>query len=145
MTKPRIIALLVVIAHWMIAIWHLFLTAKILPAPNNTVSWPGIMFITLGHLLMSIVLWKLSDKVSGVVSLLFFLVVGAADVYEHFVHPALNNVFMVRPGNWTTLWEVSVFGLLAFEILGCALGILLLAGRRGNDRESQASNHSIAS
>lgn len=145
MTKTRILALLVVIAHWLIAIWHLFLTAKILPAPNNTVSWQGIMFITLGHLLLSIVLWKLSDKVSGLISLLFFLAVGAAEVYEHFVHPALNNVFMVRPGNWTHLWEVSVFGLLAFEILGCLLGILLLTGRYGNNRNFQVSNHSIGS
>jgi len=144
MTKPRIVTLLLVVLHWMVAIWHLFLTANILPAPNNTVSWQGITFITLGHLLMCLVLWKLRDKISGFVSLLFFLAAGAADVYEHFVQAAPNNVFMVAAGNWTTLWEVSVFALLALEILGCVPGIWLLGGF-GNDSQSRLVKHSVAS
>ncbi|MGA9688092.1 MAG: hypothetical protein WBQ81_15155 [Candidatus Sulfotelmatobacter sp.] len=35
MTRVRLLALLVVAAHWMVAIWHLFVAAKVLP-PQTT-------------------------------------------------------------------------------------------------------------
>jgi len=128
MTKPRTLALLVVVAHGIVAVWHLFLAAKILPAPDNNVSWLAIMLITSGHLCVSIALWKLSDKFAGLTSLLFFLAALGADLYEHFLHPALNNIFMTAAGDWTAWFDASVFGLLALEILACSLGILLLGG-----------------
>jgi len=73
MTKPRMLALIVVVAHWIFAVWHLFLAAKILPAPNNNVSWLAIILITSGHLCVSLALWKLSDRLAGLVLLVFFL------------------------------------------------------------------------
>jgi len=42
MTKARMLTLLVVSAHWVVAVLHLFLAAKVLPAPNNNVSWLAI-------------------------------------------------------------------------------------------------------
>jgi hypothetical protein len=144
MTKLRRLALLVVAAHWMVAIWHLFMAAKVVPAPNNSVSGLGITFITLGHLLMCIVLWRLRDRLSGLILLLFFLAAGTADTYEHFVHAAPNNVFRVS-GNWTVPFDVSVFGLLALEILGCLLGIVLLGGWFSRNRQSRLADHGLAS
>lgn len=144
MTKLRVLASLVVALHWMVAIWHLFMAAKVVPAPTNSVSGPGVTFITLGHVLMCIVLWKLRDKLSGLILLLFFLAAGAADTYEHFIHAAANNVFMVAPGSWTTWFDVSVFGLLGLEILGCLFAILLLARKRGNNSQSRVPHHGIA-
>ena len=128
MPKPRTLALLVVVAHWIVAVWHLFLAAEILPAPNNNVSWLALVLISSGHLCLSIALWKLSDKLAGSVSLIFFLCALGADLYEHFLHPSLNNIFMVASGNGTAWFDASVFGLLALEILACSLGILLLGG-----------------
>jgi hypothetical protein len=125
MTKARRLTLLVVISHWLIAVLHLFLAAKVLPAPNNNVSWLAITLITLGHLGVSTALWKLGDKLAGSVSVIFFLAALSADLYEHFLHASANNVFMVAPGDWTARFDASVL-LLAFEILGCLLGILLL-------------------
>jgi hypothetical protein len=133
MTKLRTLAFGVVVAHWIDAIWHLFLAARILPAPNNTVGSPGITFITLGHLALFIVIWKLSARLSGLISLIFFLLAMAADLYEHFIQAAPNNVFMVAPGEWRLLFDVSVFLLLALEILGCCLGIASLGGKRRNN------------
>jgi hypothetical protein len=43
----------------------------------------------------------LSDKLAGLVSLIFFLAASSADLYEHFLHASANNVFMVAPGDWT--------------------------------------------
>jgi hypothetical protein len=136
MTKARALALLVVAAHWIVAIWHLFVAAKILPAPNNKVSWLAIILITSGHLVVSILLWKLNDKVAGFVSVIFFLAAMTADLYEHFLHPSQNNIFMVARGDWTVVFDVSVFILLALEIAGCSLGTLVLGGRRRNNRST---------
>jgi hypothetical protein len=128
MKKARTLGLLVVIAHWIVAVWHLFLAANILPAPNNHVSGLAIVLISSGHLCVSIALWKLSDKPSGLVLLMFFLAAAGADLYEHFVHASLNNVFMVASGPSTAAFDVSVFVLLVLEILGCFLGILSFGG-----------------
>lgn len=129
MTRLRTLALLVVVAHWIVAIWHLFLAAKVLPAPNNSVSWLAIVLLSLLHGGVSIALWKLSAKFIGLVSLIFFLAALSADLYEHFLHASLNNVFMVAPGDWSAWFNASVFTLLALEILGCSLGGLSLGGR----------------
>jgi hypothetical protein len=83
-------------------------------------------------LVVSIALWKLSDKLTGLVSLIFFLAAMGADLYEHFLHASANNVFTVAPGASTPLFDASVFVLLALEIAGCLLGILLLGGKTRN-------------
>jgi hypothetical protein len=140
MTKARTLALLVVAAHWIVAIWHLFLAAKILPAPNNHVSWLAIILITSGHVGVSILLWKLSDKVAGFVSVIFFLAAMSADLYEHFLHASQNNVFMLARGDWTAIFSVSVFILLALEIVGCLLGTIVLGGRTRNNKSTPGLN-----
>jgi hypothetical protein len=145
MTKPRTLALLVVIAHWVVAVLHLFFAAEVLPAPNNKISWLAITLITLGHLGVSIVLWKLSEKLAGFISLIFFLAALGADLYEHFLHASANNVFTVAPGDWTAWFDASVFILLALEILGCSLGILLLGRRRRNNPQPQFDKHGVLS
>lgn len=145
MTKVCKLTLLVLFAHWVVAVLHLFLAAKVLPTPNNSVSWLAITLITLGHLGVSIVLWKLSDRLAGLVSLIFFLAALSADLYEHFLHASANNVFMVGPGNWTAGFDASVLILLVLEILGCLLGILLLGRRTRNNSQPRFSNHSVLS
>ncbi|MFZ0283830.1 MAG: hypothetical protein WAL32_01245 [Terriglobales bacterium] len=129
MTRRRMLTLLIVIAHWIVAVWHLFLAAKVLPAPNNSVSGLAITLITAGHLVVSIALWKLSDNLAGLVSLIFFLAAMSADLYEHFLHASANNIFMVAPGDGTAWFDASVFVLLALEIVGCLLGVVLLRSR----------------
>jgi hypothetical protein len=142
MTKSRMLALLVVGAHWMDAIGHLFLAAKILPAPNDHVSWLAIILITSGHLVVSIALWKLGDGIAGGTSLIFFLAAMSADLYEHFLHASGNNVFMVVFGYWTAWFDASVIVLLALEILGCSIAIWLLGGRtRGSNSVPGASSN----
>jgi hypothetical protein len=135
MARRGLLTLLVVVAHWVVAIWHLFLAAKVLPAPNDKVSWLAITLITCGHVVVSVALWTLRDRLAGLVSLIFFLAALSADLYEHFLHASANNVFTVAPGNWTPWFDASVFVLLALEIVGCLLGILLLGGRTRNNTQ----------
>jgi hypothetical protein len=140
MAKLRTLVLLVVAAHWIVAIWHLFLAARILPAPNNHVSWLAIVLITSGHMVVSSLVWKLSDKVAGFVSVIFFLAAMCADLYEHFLHASQNNVFMVARGDWTAVFNASVFILLALEIVGCLLGTVMLGGKRRNSKSTPGPN-----
>lgn len=120
--------MLVLSAHWIVAIGHLFLAAQILPAPNNTVGSLAIILITAGHLIVSLAVWKLGERISGLILVIFFLAAMSADLYEHFLHASLNNIFMVASGSWTGGFDVSVFALLALELVGCALGIISLGG-----------------
>jgi len=145
MTKARMLTFFVVIAHWVVAVSHLFLAAKVLPAPNSNVSWLAITLITLGHLGVSIGLWELSDKLAGLVSLIFFLAALGADLYEHFLHASANNVFVVAAGGWTARFDASVVLLLALEILGCMLGILLLSRRTRKNSQPRFTNQSVLS
>ncbi len=135
MPRRRRLTLLIVVAHWIVAIVHLFLAAKVLPPPNNNVSWLALTLITFGHLVVSIALWKLSDRLSGAVSLIFFLAASSADLYEHFLHSSANNIFMVAAGDWTARFNASVFVLLALEVVGCVLAILSLGGRTRNNAQ----------
>ena len=135
MPNRRTLTFLIVIAHWIVAVGHLFLAAKVLPAPNNSVSWLAIALITLGHLVVSAAVWWLSDKFAGLMSLIFFLLALSADLYEHFLHASANNVFTVASGDWTARFNASVFALLALEVVGCLLGILLLGGRTKNNTQ----------
>ena len=145
MTRRRILTLLVVVAHWMTAVWHLFLAARVLPAPNNNANWLAITLITFGHLVVSIALWQISNKFAGLVSLIFFLAALGADLYEHFLHASANNVFMVAPGDWTAWFDASVLVLLAFEIVGCLLGILLFGGRTRSNTQPKFANRGVLS
>jgi hypothetical protein len=140
MTQARTLALLVVAAHWMVAIWHLFVAAQVLPAPNNHVSSLAIILITSAHLVVSILLWKMSDKVGGFVAVIFFLAAMSADLYEHFLHASQNNIFVLARGDWTVIFNVSAFILLALEIVGCSLGTMVLGGRRRNNNSTPGLN-----
>jgi hypothetical protein len=132
MTKLRVLALLIVVAHWVDAVGHLFLAAKILPAPNDHVSWLAVILITSGHLVVSVALWKLGERIAGWTSLIFFMAALSADLYEHFLHASGNNVFMVASGHWTIWFDISVVVLLVLEILGCSMGTRLLGSRTRN-------------
>jgi hypothetical protein len=145
MPTRRTLTLLVVVAHWIVAVGHLFLAAEVLPPPNNQVGWLAVTLITLGHLAVSLALWTLSDRIAGLVSLIFFLAAFSADLYEHFLHASANNVFTVASGGWTAPFDVSVFILLALEIVGCLLGILLLGGRTTNTARLHLANRGVLS
>lgn len=52
---------------------------------------------------------------------------------------------MVAPGDWTARFDASVFALLALEIAGGLLGILLLGGRTRNNSQPQFADRGVFS
>ncbi len=123
----RALTLVIVAAHWLFAVSHLFAASRVLPSPNNGVSGTGVLLITVGHVAVAIALWLLSEKTSSAISLVFFLAAISADLYEHFLHVSLNDVFLITASNWSARFDSSVVVLLALEVMGCFLGIMSLS------------------
>jgi len=138
MKNLRLLALLVILANLIVGVWHLFIVTRILPGPQNSVPRLAIGLMTLGHLCMAAVLWKLANRAAGLVLLLFFLAAICAGLYEHLLHPGPNNIFMVASSDVTGWFDFSVFVLLALEVTGCWLAIRLL-GSRPNHRTQPGS------
>lgn len=136
----RSLILLIAIAHWAVAIGHLFLAAEVLPAPEDHVSWLAVVFISVGHLIVASVTFTLGARTAGLLALVFFVAALGADVYEHFLHPSGNNVLMVAPGAWTRWFDVSVFILLALEIMGLIASVQRFGGGRRSTRLQRATN-----
>ena len=131
----------VVVAHWAVAMWHLVLAANVLPPPDNHVRWLAVILLTLLHWGVLVPLWMLSDRLTGWVSLVFFSAALSADLYEHFLHSSLNNVFMVMPSAWTAWFKASVYILFGLEILGLSFGVWSLGRRaRGLSNPKPTSN-----
>jgi hypothetical protein len=113
-------------ANWILALGHLFVVQEMLPSPEFKLSWVGAGLITAGHLIMAASLWRLSNKWAGGILTLFWCAAMAAGVYEHFLQVAPNNIFRAPSGNWTALFDASVFALLIVEAGGLWLAIRLL-------------------
>jgi hypothetical protein len=125
MNGYRALGLIVIAAHWVTAMWHLSV-AKVLPGPINGVDLLAVGLLTLLHLGIAGAWWKLPDRLAGGILSAFFIVALAFGIYEHFLHPGGNNIFMVSPSKWKTAFEVSVGLLMALEVLGVGIGILSL-------------------
>jgi hypothetical protein len=134
----RILAVLVIAGHWLVAVWHLFWVARIPGVTDTTVNWLAIGLATFLHFAVSLAVWKLSDKVSGSLLFGFLLVVLGFDIYEHFLGPGPNNVFRVAPGEWTAAFQISVYLLVFLELLGCWLGIRILTAKNRTEAVREA-------
>jgi hypothetical protein len=130
MRNLRTYGFLAIPAHWIVAVWHLVLVAKVLPASDNSVHWLAIALLTLVHGGVLLACWKLTDRFAGLTLCVFLLVALGSGIYEHFLGPGLNNVFRMASSDWTTAFRASVFLLAVVEILGCWFGIQLASKNR---------------
>jgi hypothetical protein len=129
MDRDKVLGFVVIAGHWAAAVWHLFLTPKVLPSPGNNVNLFALGMLSLVHLAVCVVWWKVPNRPAGLILSTFFIVVLAFGVYVHFLHPGANNVFMVLPGEWRTLFLASVGLLTGLEILGAGIGFWSLKGQ----------------
>lgn len=107
----------------------------------NSRARQGITFIASGHLDICIVME--AQRPSQQVGIGAFLL--GRRSCQCLCKQLPTTFFMVAAGNWTTLWEVSVFGLLGCEILGCALAIVLLGGWLSKNCRFRSANHHMES
>lgn len=129
MKRLRSLMLVLITVNWILVLVHLFVVEKMLPGAEFKVSWPGVATITFVNLIVLVVataLWKVSHKWVGGILALFWSAAFIAGVYEHFLQIAPNNVFRAPSGDWTGLFNASVFVLLGVEAVGLWLAIRLL-------------------
>jgi hypothetical protein len=124
--RLRMLAMGLIAANWILAVGHLYLVEKMLPRPEYKVSWAGVGMMTLLHLIAASATWKLSNRWAGGILVLFWSAAMISGVYEHFLHVGPNNIFRVAAGDWTGLFDGSVFALLAVEAAGLWLAIRLV-------------------
>jgi hypothetical protein len=129
MDRYKMFGFVVIAAHWAAAVMHLFLAAKVAPAPDNHLNLFVLGMLILGHLAVSVLWWTLPNRLAGLILCTFFTVVLVFGIYEHFLHPGANNVFMVVPGAWKAPFDASVALLIALEILGTGVGFQTLRGQ----------------
>jgi hypothetical protein len=119
------LAALVIIAHALAFIWHLFVVSKIPPGlPSQQ-----ILFVAIAGngtpVIGLIFLLRRADRLAAVLILVpmaFVFVIGAR---EHFLNFGPSSVFAVSDPRWAWSFRASAVFLIILEILGCWIGVRL--------------------
>ena len=125
MKRLRWFSFVLIAANFILAVGHLLVVEKMLPGPEYKVSWIWVGLMALGHLIVASTL-KLSKRWAGGILVIFWSAALAAGIYWHLLQLAPNNGFRSPAGGWTSLFDTSVFALLAVEAAGLWLAIRLL-------------------
>lgn len=123
---------LLVLAHGAIGEWHLIVAAKAAPTAGPASLALPLTIIGIVHVIFAIVAWMAAPRASGWVLTVFFAAVLVFELYEHFLGAVPTNIFHLAPGEWAAQFRVSVYLLLASEMLGLWTGTRLLAGSSRN-------------
>jgi hypothetical protein len=113
---------IVVIAHVVTFIWHLFIVAETPPG----LPAPQVLFIAavvnITPVIGLILLWLQVDRPAAVLVVLPMAVVLVIGVYEHFVNAGPGNVFSLPASEWALSFRASAILLVVLELFGCGLG-----------------------
>lgn len=124
----RLLGLLLITAHCVVADWHVVLAGRIAPGSSTTHLWLPIALITAVHVGVSIAWYKCSGKTAGLVLLIFLAVALIFGSYEHLWGPGPNNVFRVAPGALDATFRLSVALLSVLEVMGLWVALRVLKG-----------------
>jgi hypothetical protein len=129
------VATFVVVGHFAVVIWHLLLLLKVQP----TTPWFAAALLVVANLLPVAGLVAFAKGryylAAGliVVPLSVALVIGG---YTHFLTAGSDNVFWMPPGGLRLPFQVSAVLLAVLELLGCFVGLRMLAASRAQYRVS---------
>ncbi len=112
----------VVLSHFAVVIWHLFLLLKLQP---NTPGLALVLLVVVNLIpVMGMVAFRSGHpKLSGsmlVVPLGVALVIG---IFAHFLSGGTDNVFRMPPGDWRLSFQITAVSLTVLEALGCWIGL----------------------
>jgi len=117
---------LIVVAHFIVALWHLFLVVKTQPG-FPTFAPPLLILVNLLPVMGAVVLAKRLPKLAGIliaIPLGIALVIG---LYAHFLNPGTDNVFRMPRGKLTLPFQISAAQLVVLEAAGVWFGLVLFA------------------
>jgi hypothetical protein len=116
----------IVIAHYIVVLWHVWLLVKVQPAfPEFAVVL--LLLINLLPIAGLFIFAKGFPKSAGSMILLPFGVALVIGGYTHFLSTGADNVLHMAPGPLTLPYQVSAELLALLEALGCWVGFKLFA------------------
>ena len=123
--KLLVWAAVVVLAHFVIVIWHLILLAKVQP---STPRFALLLLVVINLLPVAalIVFVKGFRKLAGSMVIVPFVMALVIGGYTHFVSAGTDNVFSMPPGGLRLPFQISAVLLSVLEALGCWLGLQML-------------------
>jgi fumarate reductase subunit C len=119
----------VVVGHFLVVLWHLFLLVKVDPNTPRFLP-PLLILINLIPLAGLFVFARGFFKVAAsmiAIPLGVALVIGG---YSHFLSHGSDNVFRMRPGECTLSYQISAVLLVILEALGCWISVRMVANTK---------------
>lgn len=122
-------ATFVVLGHFAVVIWHLFLLLKVQPST----PWFAALLLVVANLLPIVGLFAFAkgryNLAAGLIALPLSvaLLIGG---YTHFLTAGSDNVFRMPPGALRLPFQISAVLLAVLESLGCFLSLRMLAATR---------------
>lgn len=114
---------LIVAANLILTIWHVYMLGKLQPEMTAAQLTLFAAAINVIPLCATTLLWTEWRRTAGAIFVLFFGVVLAIGLYEHFLRAGPDNVFTMTPGAWTQPYRWSAALLVILDALGCLFGI----------------------
>jgi hypothetical protein len=119
------LAALVIIAHALAFIWHLFVVSKIPPGlPSQQILFVAIA-VNATPVIGLIFLLRRDDRLAAVLIFLPMAFVFAIGAREHFLNFGPSSVFGASDPEWAWSFRASAILLIILEILGCWVGVRL--------------------
>ncbi|HYM74429.1 MAG TPA: hypothetical protein VE377_00500 [Candidatus Dormibacteraeota bacterium] len=122
-----------VVGHFVVVLWHLFLLVKVEPNTPHILP-PLLILINLIPVAGLFVFVKGFPKLAASMVALPLGVAIAIGGYSHFVSSASDNVFRLPPGGYILSYQISAVVLVILEALGCWIGFRMLATARTGSR-----------
>jgi len=128
-------ATFIVVGHFAVVIWHLFLLLKVQPST----PWFAALLLVVTNLLPVVGLFAFAkgryNLAAGLIAvpLSVALVIGG---YTHFVTAGSDNVFWMPPGALRLPFQISAVLLALLESLGCYVALRTFAAARAKHAAS---------
>jgi hypothetical protein len=112
----------IVVGHFIVVVWHLFLVVRVQPGfPRSAL--PLMILVNFFPIAGLVALAKGFAKWAGCMITLPLAIVLVIGTYAHFLSPGADNVLHMPPGDLRLPFQISAVLLVLLEALGCWVGI----------------------
>src|SRR5581483_1449108 len=120
----------VVVGHFLIVLWHLFLLVKIEP---NTASFlpPLLILINVIPVAELFVFQRGFSKLAATMVAVPLAVALVINAYSHFLSSGTDNFFRMPPGEFRLSYQISAILLVMLGVLGCWIGYRMFGNATG--------------
>ncbi len=123
----------VVLSHFAVVIWHLFLLLKLQPGTSE-LALVLLIVVNLIPVMAMVAFQKGHPKLAGA---MIFVPLGMAlvfGIYAHYLSTGTDNVFRMPGGEWRLSFRLSAILLSVLEALGCWIGFQMFRSAGAKNR-----------